>query len=226
MKRRPDARRSGLLILVVVSLITVLLAVLLGWLRATAPLADTAGVAVPAAIPAAQDLPSCPAMEAGGARPRDGTPVTSGIVLDCPRVLDGLVVTYAGEVVGDVLARDGGSWVLVNDDAYALTTGPLGASGTPAGTNSGLTVWLPDPLDDLAATPGRRDQRGDVLRVTATVVREDPADGGGLTLRARDAELLSPAVVLDTPIHTRQAAVALVLGVLAVLAVARERWSR
>lgn len=200
------------------------------WLRATAPAAPTdASVQLPVGL----DPLTCEELGAEEAAAAADPPAnrsvgraTSGQVLACPFEFDGLLVTYIGEVVGDVLARDGGSWLLVNDDPYALEEGPLTAGGTPRGANSGLTVWLPDPLDELVDEPGRADLRGDVLLLTGRVHRTDPADGGGLTIRAEEAEVLAEAVLVETPVHWRQVGVAGVLTILALFTLWRERERR
>lgn len=158
--------------------------------------------------------------------PADVTPVgrvTSGDVVECPDLFDGRPVTYVGEVIGDVLHRDGGAWALLNDDAYALEVGPLAAHGHFAGYNSGLTVWLDGELADLADEPGGPGRRGDVLRVAAVVHRVDPADGGGLTLRAFDAELLAQARPLERPLDVPQAVAAAVLALVAAAVTVYER---
>lgn len=148
--------------------------------------------------------------------------ISSAEVVSCPSVFDpndegGPPVQFVGEVVGDVLRRDGGAWVLMNDDRYALETGPLPAHQRYQGTNSGLTVWLPEEVIELSAlSPGRPDHRGDVLALAGRVHRTDPADGGGLTFRAEAAEVVAPAQPAAQPLHGRQAA----LAVLLVLAVA------
>lgn len=200
------------------------------WLRATAPGSPTdTSVEVPVGL----DALTCDELEheeaAAASQPdpdhASGRAV-SGEVLSCPFAFDGLLVVYVGEVVGDVLARDGGSWMLVNDDPYALEEGPLTAGGTPRGANSGLTVWLPDPLDEVADEPGRADVRGDVLAITGRIHRTDPADGGGLTIRADEVEVLAEAVTIDEPVHWRQVVVAAVLSVLALFALWRERERR
>lgn len=208
---------------------TVLLVAAVGavvvWLRATAPTSPT-DASVQSLLPdddplrcdeLADDVSEAGAAPVGRA--------LSAEVLACPFDFDGLLVTYGGEVVGDVLARDGGSWLLVNDDSYALE-GPLTAGGTPRGANSGLTVWLPDPLDELVDEPGRAEVRGDVLLVTGQIHRTDPADGGGLTIRAEEAEVLAEAVAIEEPVHWRQVGVAVVLSALALLALWRERGRR
>lgn len=149
--------------------------------------------------------------------------VRSVEVLNCPQAFDGQFVVYIGEVVGDVLRRDGGAWVLMNDDDYALELGPLHAHQEFRGTNSGLSVWLPDPLPDLVEEPGRAGQRGDVLQVRGILHRTDPADGGGLTIRARDAELIARWQPIDTPVNVPQAVVAGFFALIALVVTVVER---
>jgi hypothetical protein len=130
--------------------------------------------------------------------------VTSAMVHACPAAFDGVTVRYAGEVIGDLLTRDGGAWVLVNDDEYALEVGPLPAHGEHRGTNTGLTVWLPDRFHDRVTGLGRPNQRGDVLAVEGEIVRSDPRDGGGLTLRADDVEVLVASRRVAEPLDLGQ----------------------
>jgi len=144
----------------------------------------------------------------------DGLRVTSGQVLDCPVAFDGRRITFVGELVGDLLARDGGAWVLVNDDDYALELGPLPAHRERRGTNSGLSVWLPDRLHGPLTGLGRPGQRGDLVRIEGLVRRSDPSDGGGLSLRAEQLEVLSPAAPVQEPLNLAQ--VWLAVGALAL----------
>jgi hypothetical protein len=211
--------------LVVSVLLVVAIGGLVAWLRATAPGSPT-DTSVADVLPAGDPL-TCAELEEGPP-PTDAVAgrATSGAVLSCPFAFDGVLVTYVGEVVGDLLQRDGGAWLLVNDDPYALEQGPLTAGDTPQGTNSGLTVWLPDPLTEVVDEPGEHGVRGDVVEVTGRVNRADPADGGGLTIRAEEATLLAEAVVLDEPVHWAQVGVATVLAVLALLTLWRERERR
>lgn len=153
--------------------------------------------------------------------------VSSSAVMECPNAFDGHVVVFLGEVVGDVLQRDGGAWVLVNDDSYALELGPLQAHNTFAGTNSGLSVWLPAPLPDL--DPGRADRRGTVVRVEGVIRRADPADGGGLTVRALGPDsttIIAEAVEIERPVNVGQVVLAVVLVVVAGGVALVERRSR
>lgn len=215
------ARRSTIVAMVAIA---VLIGLLVAWLRATAP-APVTDTDVTALLP---DTPPVTCATLAEAPPRGEVVglASSGEVLECPFEFDGHTVEYVGEVVGDVLGRDGGSWVLANDDPYALEDGPLTVGGTPRGTNSGLTLWLPDPLDELVDQPGVAHRRGDVVHVTGVVHRADPDDGGGLTIRVSEATLLAEAVEIEVPVHWRQVWAAVGLAVLAVGVLALERRKR
>jgi len=149
--------------------------------------------------------------------------LTSSIVFACPRLLDGRQVVYIGEVVGDVLRRSGGAWVLVNDDAYALEVGPLGPHRERRGFNSGLAVWLPDGQHEQLGAPGRHGHRGDVVRVEGVLHRADPADGGGITVRAVRVEVLAPSTPVTEPLDVT---LVLAAGAAALLALASWGWDR
>ncbi|MFA9429804.1 hypothetical protein [Egicoccus sp. AB-alg2] len=140
--------------------------------------------------------------------------VSSAMIVACPRAFDGRRVRYVGELVGDVLHRDGGAWTQVNDDDYALEVGPLPAHGDHRGANSGLAVWIPDAfLDGLE--PGRHGRRGDVVEIQGVVLRADPDDGGGLTVRTNDLHVLAEATDVPIPVDLPQAVLAAVVCLLA-----------
>lgn len=138
-------------------------------------------------------------------------------VVACPAGHDGLEVRLVGEVVGDVLVRSGGVWLTVNDDAHALTVGPLVGHGARRGTNRGLAVWAPDGTHEDLGPPGRAGRRGDLVVVVGTVVRGDAEDGGGLTLRAVAIERVLAGEAARAPVHREQAIAALLaLGAVAL----------
>lgn len=136
-----------------------------------------------------------------------GARVSSASVVACPQAFDGRRITFVGEVVGDVLPRDGGAWVQVNDDAYALDVGPLPAHDDLQGTNSGLQVWLPDELLD-GIEPGRPGRRGDVVELDGVLVRADPEDAGGMTLRADRLLVRAEALDVEVPVDPAQVVLA------------------
>jgi len=152
-----------------------------------------------------------------------GGRISSTQVYLCPSAFDGLAVTYAGEVVGELQRRRGGAWAQVNDDAYALLVGPVVGHRERRGFNTGMSVWLPDGLHEHVENPGQPARRGDVVLVTGTLLRADPDDGGGTTIRAEDLQVLSPAVEVEPPLHRLQL---LVAALLAMIATAALVWSR
>jgi hypothetical protein len=150
-------------------------------------------------------------------------PVRSSEVVNCPEVFDGHTIEFIGEVVGDVLRRDGGAWLLVNDDAYALESGPLPAHREYHGTNTGLTVWVEDAVADAIEVTGGPGRRGDVFRFRGPILRVDPADGGGLTMRAREGELISAGADVPLPTHGAQTTVAIIAAAVALTTTVAER---
>jgi hypothetical protein len=149
--------------------------------------------------------------------------ITSAIVSACPRLLDGRPVVYVGEVVGDVLRRDGGAWVQVNDDPYALDLGPFGPHRERRGFSSGLSVWLPDGLHEQLGPPGRHGRRGDVISVSGVLLRADPADGGGITVRAETLDVLAPSVAVEEPLDVNLIVAA---GIAVLFAIVSFAWSK
>ena len=166
---------------------------------------------------AAETIDTIGTAMAGGGR------ITSTHVYSCPQAFDGLRVTYVGEAVGELIPRDGGAWVQVNDDDYALEVGPIGRHQEHRGFNPGLAVWLPDGLHEQIEGAGRPGRRGDVILVEGVLRRTDPADGGGTTLRADRLEIVSPTVAVREPVHGLQAVVAGLLGTAALTVLI---WSR
>lgn len=152
-----------------------------------------------------------------------GGRVASTQIYRCPAAFDGTQISFVGEIVGELLPRQGGVWAQVNDDAYALETGPLSDHRDRAGFNLGMSVWIPDGLHQKIGEAGRANRRGDVVLLRGTVLRADPDDGGGLTLRADDLNVLAPSQEFEPPFHRLQAMVA---GVLAVTAMMTTLWAR
>lgn len=226
---RPDPARDprAVVQLLVAVLAVVLVSALIVQLRRSAPTAEL-DLIVGAATDPAREPVTCQrrlpdATRVTGQLPPPVGRVTSTEVVDCPDHFDGQVVEFVGEVIGPVLQRDGGAWVLLNDDVYALEVGPLPAHQNYGGGNTGLSVWLPDALVDLVGDTGGPNTRGTVLQVSGVIHRVDPDDGGGLTLRAFDGQVLAPATTIPEPVHGAQVAVAAVLAAAALAVVALER---
>lgn len=112
--------------------------------------------------------------------------VSSTLLYECPRLYDGRVVTYTGEVVGAVLRRGDSAWVQLNDDAYATSLGPLASHGVAAGANSGIGVRIPIGAAERITNVAGYERQGDVLTVRGVYHRADPTDGGGTVLVASE----------------------------------------
>ena len=235
-RQRPATTTRWVLLATVAVL--ALLAVGVTWLEAQHPQLDTDGHAVAGVPPlAVEGEPACrrfvedTAIEELRERLRSeevvatirqelttGGRVSSTQIFLCPSAYDGLEVSYVGEVVGELLPRRGGAWAQINDDPYALESGPLVGHRERAGFNTGLSVWLPEELAERIEQPGRPALRGDVVLLTGTIHRADPADGGGITLRATSMDHLAGPLEVEPPFHTLQLWVAVVLTVLAIAA--------
>lgn len=199
-------------------------------LEAVQPQVDAPGLEVPDVPPLAlQSTRSCTPAEADAVRAEvvtnfePGGRISSTQVYACPRAYDELEVTFVGEAIGEALERRGGAWLQVNDDAYALEVGPVVGHRQLRGFNTGLSVWLPDGLHERIETVGRPEVRGDVIAVRGTLLRADPDDGGGITVRADRLEVLAPGVGVEPPLHVLDIVVA---GILSVLALASVIWAR
>jgi hypothetical protein len=217
-RRREPTRR--LLVGSVVGLALLVLGIV--WLEAQAPQVDTSDRAITGLPPlASQDVRACtrPAGTELAAEIRvevpDGGRISSAQVYACPAAYDGLDVTFVGELIGDIITRRGGAWVQVNDDDYALEVGPLLGHREQRGFNTGLSVFLPEELLADVGGVGRAEVRGDIVVLRGRLLRTDPEDGGGTTLRAHELEILAPSQRFAAPFHGLQAAVAAVLAVLA-----------
>lgn len=238
-RSRPPTRR---LLLGAVTVLALLLAGV-AWLESLHPQLDPSGNVVQGVPPLAlDDEPTCRRFvdeapiddirqrldsQAAVERIEEGLPsggrISSTQVYLCPSAYDGKQVTYVGEVVGELLPRRGGAWAQVNDDEYALVTGPVVGHRERAGFNTGLSVWLEGDLADRIEAPGRPALRGDVVLLRGTILRADPDDGGGITLRATELETLAGPLQLEPPLHTLQVVVAVVL---ALLAMGASLWAR
>lgn len=236
---RPPTRR---LLLGAAAVLALLLAGV-AWLESLHPQLDPSGNVVQGVPPLAlDDEPTCRRFvdeapiddirqrlesQAAVERIEEGFPsggrISSTQVYLCPSAYDGKQVTYVGEVVGELLPRRGGAWAQVNDDEYALVTGPVVGHRERAGFNTGLSVWLEGALADRIEAPGRPALRGDVVLLRGTILRADPDDGGGITLRATELETLAGPLQLEPPLHTLQVVVAVVL---ALLAMGASLWAR
>lgn len=221
MSRRTHVTPAAVRRILLAALLVVATAVLVRYLRDTAPVVTLDPVA-PAQSADDPNLVTCERTIADDPETQREVEraeatvlgrVTASEIIECPDAFDGQIVDYLGEVVGDVLDRRDGAWLLVNDDRYALEVGPLSGHREFAGGNTGLAVWVPDPVPTLE--PGGNNRRGTIILVRGHLMRADPADGGGLSLRALSGDavqIVRESESVRPPIHIAQALVALLLA--------------
>ena len=149
--------------------------------------------------------------------------VSSNALYDCPQTYAGATVRYSGEVVGAVLQRDDGAWIHLNDDVYGDALGPLPSHRDYRGGNAGVGVFVPlEVVDDIAFVGGPQ-ARGDVVEVTGTFRRVDPASGEAAVIVADEAEVVRTGEPFVDPVLPDRRIVAFVVAALTVGVVVTER---
>ena len=180
-------------------------------------------------VPAAQDVeqppPAAPVSTGVGPRlcpetvpPSSGEQppsVSSGELVECPDLFDGVRISYEGEAVGAVMRQGSVAWLHVNDDDYALTLGPLPRHRLTAGTNAGMAVLIPEPAAEGIIT-GSFNRRGTGLAITGTYYKNHPADPGAPAIEADAVTVVRPALPVEHPISRPRLIAA---GLLAALSV-------
>ena len=99
--------------------------------------------------------------------------VTSTDLIEQSQSLDGLTITYTGEVIGDIMQRGAYTWINVSD-----------------GTNA-IGVWTPTALLGDIQLAGRYATRGDVVTVTGVFNKACREHGGDLDIHALQIVLIS-----------------------------------
>jgi hypothetical protein len=101
-------------------------------------------------------------------------PATSTDLIVQARTLDKTVVTYGGEVVGEILDRGAFAWVSIYD-----------------GTNA-LSVWMTKAQARTLSVLGNYKYRGDEIRVRGILHRACPEHGGALDIHAETVRVTHP----------------------------------
>jgi hypothetical protein len=131
--------------------------------------------------------------------------VSSSELIENARQYDGQTITYAGEVIGDVMVRGRFAWINVNDGKNAIG------------------IWLDRELAKDIAYTGSYTSRGDWVEVEGVFHRACLQHGGDLDIHAlalrktKDGEKIDGTLSL----HKRNLAFAL-LGVLCLVLILRQ----
>ncbi len=126
--------------------------------------------------------------------------VDSTILIEKSRLFDGRMVTYRGEVIGDLMVRDEGVWLNINDDAYSRQ----GEQFKLAGYNQGQGVLAPPGTEDVVKRAGRYDWRGDYGEVRGIFRRSSDMHGGEMLIEASSGKFVKPGFRLAHPVSRRR----------------------
>jgi hypothetical protein len=101
-------------------------------------------------------------------------PISSTELINKAKEYDGKRVVYAGEVVGDVMARGDFFWANVNDGENAIG------------------IWLSKELAGEIQFAGSYSAKGDRLEITGIFYRGCIQHGGDMDIHAQDIRKTSP----------------------------------
>ncbi len=137
-------------------------------------------------------------------------PVSSTELINKSREHDGKSVVYAGEVIGDVMARGDFAWVNVNDGENAIA------------------IWLSRELAGEIQFVGSYHAKGDRLEISGVFHRACIQHGGDMDMHAQNVRKISPGEPVREELDTRKRNFTFVLlGVLALILIfARKRRSK
>ena len=107
-------------------------------------------------------------MQAGA----EAVPVTSTMLIEQAKELDGQTVGYSGEVIGDVFLRGDHAWLNIADEANAMG------------------VWVSKDMLNGLASPGRYGQAGDTVQIIGTFHRACQAHGGDMDIHAQQLTIV------------------------------------
>jgi len=125
---------------------------------------------------------------------------TSRELINKAKELDGQIVKYKGEVIGDILRRGNYAWVNVNDGQSAI----------------GIWCKLND-IKDIRFI-GKYKSRGDIVLVEGVLNRTCREHGGDLDIHANKITVVEPGFYLFHPIIRSRVILSLVLFFLTLMA--------
>jgi len=135
----------------------------------------------------------------------DAQTISSSELINNAKLYDGKLVTYEGEVIGDIMVRGEYAWVNVNDGQNAIG------------------VWIEKSLTRDILYTGSYKSKGDWIEITGIFQRACPAHGGDLDLHAQGIRKIRPGrAVLEKLNLTKRNLVLVLLGVLCLVWILRQ----
>lgn len=126
--------------------------------------------------------------------------LSSSELINNAKQYDGKLITYSGEVIGDVMLRGKDAWVNINDG------------------NNALGVWMSNLLAKEINFVGNYQSRGDNLEITGVFHRACLEHGGDLDIHAQGLRKLTDGrMVLHRVNLDKRNLIFILLGILSLI---------
>ena len=125
--------------------------------------------------------------------------LSSTDLINSAKEYDGRVVTYEGEVIGDIMMRGEYAWINVNDNVNAIG------------------IWMPKELAKNIAYKGTYNIKGDVIEVTGAFHRSCKQHGGDLDIHAESMVKLKDGYSIPEAMDLTKARYAIIFGIILVI---------
>jgi len=111
---------------------------------------------------------------------------TSLELINNAKQYDGKIITYKGEVIGDVMIRGEHAWLHVNDGIIAIG------------------IWAPKTMVQDIRYAGDYHKKGDTVEVSGTFHRSCLEHGGDLDIHAFGINKITPGSLVIQPISKKK----------------------
>ncbi len=112
---------------------------------------------------------------------------TSDVIIENASKLNGQVILYKGEAIGDIMYRDNGQygWINVNDG------------------KSAIGIWSVKENLEKISVVGGYSQTGDTLLITGRLNAACEEHGGDLDIHAEDIEIIEKGAIYPVEVNER-----------------------
>jgi hypothetical protein len=131
----------------------------------------------------------------------DAKPISSAELINNAKSYDVKIVSYAGEVIGDIMVRGDYAWINVHDGEAAIG------------------VWLPAALIKGIKHTGGYRLRGDWVEVSGIFENTCPQHGGDLDIHAKSLKIIKQGFVKAETIDQAKVKTAIILFIVCFLVI-------
>ncbi len=137
--------------------------------------------------------------------------ISSGELVEKSNFYNGKTILFRGEVIGEVMVREEGAWLNINDDAYCQGSSKL------MGYNSGQSIWAKAEDVKIIKTCGDYFHTGDVVEITGVFNRACKKHGGDMDIHAQTVTLIQPGKKIEHSIKPWKILASIILFFLIVI---------